>query len=383
MEELGPGRGPEGADAVVECTRRGEERREGKLCRGREKMASYEKSRNQRLEENKRRMEELGLVNLAEGLKKPKVPRKKPEKRKIELHEARRSSRVAAKPVVVYREQLQRVPVPGTRERRERQGLRRRYLTETAREAAVEAAEEVLKDIENPAFVMPMRHSHTSSVFWLGLPEDFCKEHMPLTDEKFMLEDEKGKEWECLYLAHKAGMSGGWRGFAIDHDVMDGDCCVFELVSPNRFKVHIVRFEDEEDDSDDSDEKPRSRKARKLSRSSSAKRWELGDDEEEDDDDEEDESEEEDEGEEEFDSDVCDDHVSEEEEEIDEDSEDDYSPKLSEKEVDTLVAAPSRASRLLKRKIVKQEKNNDNVKEEENDDSVKEEGDGSEGHDSI
>jgi hypothetical protein len=93
---------------------------------------------------------------LAYGLKKPKVPRKKPEKRKIELHEARRSSQVASKTVVVYREQLQRVPVPGARERNERQGLRRRYLTEAAREAAVETAEELLKDIENPAFVMPM-----------------------------------------------------------------------------------------------------------------------------------------------------------------------------------------------------------------------------------
>jgi hypothetical protein len=324
-------------------------------------MAAYEESRKQRLEENKKRMEELGLMNLAQDLKKPKV-RKKPEKRKIELHEARRSSRVAAKPVVVYREQL---PRSGPRVRSEKQGLRRRYLTEPARQLAVEAAEELHKDIENPAFVKPMLHSHTSSVFWLGLPEEFCKEHMPFADEKFILEDGKEKEWECRYLAQKQGLSGGWRGFALDHDIMDGDCCVFELVSPGRFKVHIVRFEDDDDEeSDDSDEKkPRSRKARKLSRS---KRFEVGDDEEdEEDDDEDSEDDEEDEEEEEFDSDVCDDHISEEEEADDEDSEGSYSPKLSEKELDTLVAAPSRASRVLKRKIVKEE--NDDSEEEKDD----------------
>lgn len=358
-------------------------------------MAAYEESRNQRLEQNKRRMEELGLMELSESLKKPKVVRKKPEKRKTEVREARRSSRVAAKPVVIYREQLQKVP--GARERRDRQGLRRRYLTEAAREAAVEAAEKLLKNMDNPAFEKPMVHSNVSSVFWLGLPEEFCEKHMPGQDEKFMLEDDKEKEWECLYLAHRKGMSSGWRGFALDHDIMDGDCCVFELVGPLRFKVHIVRFEDEEDDedSDDSDgKKPRSRKARRLSRSASARRRFVVGDDEEDEDDEDNEEDEEDEEDEEFDSDVCDDHVSEEEEEVDEDSEDDYSPKLSEKEVDTLVAAPTRASRLLKRKVAKvdnygkednDDKEGDGDKEEsdkENDDD-KEESDDSEGHDEI
>lgn len=329
---------------------------------------SYEEARKERLEQNKRRMEELGLVNLAKELKKPKIPRK-PAEPKTELQqEARRSSRVAAKPVVIYKEQSRRVP-GGTRnssearERRERQVLRRRYLTEAARKAAIEAAEEVFKNIKNPAFVKPMQHSRISTVFWLALPGDFCKEHMPVTDEKVMLVDEKEKEWECSYIATKTGMSSGWRGFAIDHDLMDGDCCIFELVSPLRYKVHIVRFvdddeEDEDEDEDESDESDdggrKKSRARKFRRSSSGKRSEDEDEEEEDEDDEDEEDDEEDE----FDSDVCDDHVSDEEAD-DEDSEDDYSPRLSEKEVDTLVAAPSRASRGLKRKSVKEEDDDD------------------------
>jgi hypothetical protein len=60
-----------------------------------------------------------------------------------------------------------------------------------------------------------MLHSHTSSVFRLGLTEEFCKEHMPFSNEKFIQEDGKEKEWECTHLAHKQGLSGGWRGFAL------------------------------------------------------------------------------------------------------------------------------------------------------------------------
>lgn len=215
---------------------------------------SYEETRKQRVEENKRRMEELGLMDLSKDLKnlKQKNPAKKPVKRKMHSQddaglESRRSSRVAAKPAVSYRDQLDLLP--GMRARignRERQGLPRRYLSDHARLAAVEAAEEVFKDIKNPAFIKPMLHSHVSSCFWLGLPHQFCKKHMPPEDERFILEDDKEKEWECLFLAHKTGMSGGWRGFSLDHELVDGDCCIFELVSPLRFKVLFFRCEEEE-----------------------------------------------------------------------------------------------------------------------------------------
>lgn len=53
-----------------------------------------------------------------------------------------------------------------------------------------------------------------------------------------MLEDEEGLEWECVYLHNKHGLSGGWRGFSLDHDLEDGDAAVFELVTSSRFKVY-------------------------------------------------------------------------------------------------------------------------------------------------
>jgi hypothetical protein len=66
------------------------------------------------------------------------------------------------------------------------------------RQLAIKVAEELHKDIESPAFVKPMLHSHTSSVFRLGLTEEFCKEHMPFLTEKFIQEDGKEKEWDWV-----------------------------------------------------------------------------------------------------------------------------------------------------------------------------------------
>ena len=54
------------------------------------------------------------------------------------------------------------------------------------------------------------------------------------------LEDENGDESETKYLAGKTGLSGGWRGFAINHDLVDGDALVFQLVSPTKFKVRLL-----------------------------------------------------------------------------------------------------------------------------------------------
>lgn len=215
--------------------------------------SSYEEARKQRLEENKKRMEELGLMKLSNSLKQTTTSPRKPLKRRLpsleELGlEARRSSRVAGKPVVSYRDQVEHIP--GMRARcgtRERHGLARRYFSEKARMAAIDAAEEVFKDLQHPAFVKPMLHSHTASGFWLGLPAVFCKHHLPHRDDRIMLEDEKDVEWECIYLSNKVGLSGGWRGFSLDHDLVDGDCCIFELVSSHRFKVHIFRAHESED----------------------------------------------------------------------------------------------------------------------------------------
>lgn len=51
------------------------------------------------------------------------------------------------------------------------------------------------------------------------------------------LEDENGTTYEAKYLGKRTGLSGGWRGFALDHKLDEGDAVVFELVEPEKFKV--------------------------------------------------------------------------------------------------------------------------------------------------
>lgn len=52
-----------------------------------------------------------------------------------------------------------------------------------------------------------------------------------------VLEDEKGSEYEAVFIGNRTGLSGGWRAFALDHKLDDGDALIFELVEPARFKV--------------------------------------------------------------------------------------------------------------------------------------------------
>ena len=222
----------------------------GVVWKREESVLSYEEIRKQRVEENKKRMGELGLHELSKSLQgsKGETSAKKGVKRKMPSEEdqgvARRSSRVAAKPAVTYNE----APVyKGEKgEKLEtRHGLPKQYLKEKPRMAAIDAAEEVLKDLRNPAFIKPLLHSHTTGGFWMGLKSSFCKEYLPIEDEKVMLET-SGMEWECVYLVGKNGLSGGWRSFSIDNELRDGDSVIFELVNPRRFVVHIFRVAKEE-----------------------------------------------------------------------------------------------------------------------------------------
>ncbi|KAL3644604.1 hypothetical protein CASFOL_009784 [Castilleja foliolosa] len=111
------------------------------------------------------------------------------------------------------------------------------------------------------SFVKNMLRSHVSGPFWLGLPRQFCVDHLPKRDERVVLVDENETEHDTKYLqVKKSGLSGGWRGFSIAHKLAEGDVLVFELIEPCKFKkipdlnsrfrslnkVHIVRASESE-----------------------------------------------------------------------------------------------------------------------------------------
>ncbi|OAY39083.1 B3 domain-containing protein At3g19184 isoform X2 [Manihot esculenta] len=226
--------------------------------------SNYEKIRQKRLEENKKRMEELNLKKLAVDLRttspktspvkqvKPRLPRLS-----TELVPVRRSSRFADKSPVSYKEvafePLERPRRSYSYQRRDL--LNRIYASDEVRAHAIDRAEQLQSGLEAdfPSFVKPMTQSHVTGGFWLGLPIHFCKDHLPSRDEYITLVDENGDGTETKYLALKNGLSAGWRGFAIDHKLVDGDAVVFQLVSPREFKVYIIRAYESEDNEEEND----------------------------------------------------------------------------------------------------------------------------------
>ncbi|XP_027084372.1 B3 domain-containing protein At3g19184 [Coffea arabica] len=221
---------------------------------------AYEERRHERLEQNKKKLEQLNLTKLSQALHSTISPKPSPMKKvkpkvarqPVDPSTIRRSSRVADKPPPNYKE----VPIePLGRPRSYRYSRRdlsnRVYASDEDREYAHERAEVLQSGLDSkiPSFVKPMLQSHVTGGFWLGLPVQFCKTYLPKRDETVTLVDEQEEEYPTKYLAVKTGLSGGWRGFSIEHELVDGDALVFQLIEPTKFKVYIIRVNQAEDSS--------------------------------------------------------------------------------------------------------------------------------------
>lgn len=55
------------------------------------------------------------------------------------------------------------------------------------------------------------------------------------------LADARGRVWHAKINSQAAALSGGWRGFALDHRLEVGDAIVLALVLPYVFAVRIFR----------------------------------------------------------------------------------------------------------------------------------------------
>ncbi|KAJ8435825.1 hypothetical protein Cgig2_017120 [Carnegiea gigantea] len=248
---------------------------------------SYEEYRQKRVEENKKRLEDLNLVHLSQSLRNltPKSsPLKKVAKpRTVEkkLVPVRRSARVANNPAPVYVEVSHFSPSPRVFSSmlsieynsvatgfclvksnrissprksygvsRSRDLSNRVYATDEARAYALEKAEKVVFRLEEegyPTLIRSMLPSHVTGGFWLGLPADFCRSSLPRADGMVTLVDEEGEEYPTVYLARKRGLSGGWKGFAEAHQLVDGDAVIFQVISHSVLKVYILRANSDED----------------------------------------------------------------------------------------------------------------------------------------
>ncbi|KAJ9565093.1 hypothetical protein OSB04_001059 [Centaurea solstitialis] len=197
---------------------------------------SYEEARKQQLLENKKRFEPREV--------KPKI-------RNAPVIEPRRSTR-ARNPAPLYRDELD-IGLPSVRRRSKSNSSWESYVVRPLEEVKIASYEERVHAVKNaekvqsnlqseyPSFVKSMVRSHVYSCFWLGLPTSFCRKHLPKSTVSMVLEDEDGNDYDAQFISERTGLSGGWRAFALEHKLDDGDALVFELVEPRRFKIYIVK----------------------------------------------------------------------------------------------------------------------------------------------
>ncbi|BAB02959.1 unnamed protein product [Arabidopsis thaliana] len=240
-----------------------------------ESELSYEQIRLNRVEENKKRMGELNLNKLAQSLRvssssssssKPSPAKPRTMRIPVDFSEVRRSSRakVWARTTGEEAKKVDQSTLSMNTllllhylmSSRRRDLLNRVYASDDARMYAFDRAEKLQSslDSEYASFTKPMLQSHVTGGFWLGLPLPFCKAHMPKRDVIMTLVDEEEEESQAKYLAQKNGLSGGWRGFAIDHQLVDGDAVVFHLIARTTFKVYIIRVNDDANNDSDGNE---------------------------------------------------------------------------------------------------------------------------------
>ncbi|KAI3934735.1 hypothetical protein MKW92_028205 [Papaver armeniacum] len=228
---------------------------------------SYEEARKQRLEENKKRFQDLGIAKITKTLSEvTKMGKESPVKRQVKPKSRtaptspdslRRSSRPRST-AVSYQEEYADHSLLTKRSRsrvRSSSASSSSYIARPLDEIKVATRKErcdALKRAEifesnlqpeHPSFVKSMLRSHVYSCFWLGLPTKFCESYLPKDQLKVdvVLEDEEGLEYEAVYIPERTGISGGWRAFALDHKLDDGDAVVFERTKAARFKVYIFK----------------------------------------------------------------------------------------------------------------------------------------------
>uniref|UniRef100_A0A453MCY0 TF-B3 domain-containing protein n=1 Tax=Aegilops tauschii subsp. strangulata TaxID=200361 RepID=A0A453MCY0_AEGTS len=202
---------------------------------------SYEEQRRRQIEENRRKLDELRLHHLSaavrEAAARPK-PNPKPKPKAPPPGELRRSGRVASLPE-------QPNYLKGAQQR-DYQGLYADVIwkgpTDEERATAAAKAEELQRQIHRirwPAFVKPITHACASRAYFMTIPKQ-STEYLPVHDEPVVVVDEADDESHMMYNASRQGrhcyLSKGWREFAVDYDLENGDCLVFQLIESAKFK---------------------------------------------------------------------------------------------------------------------------------------------------
>ncbi|KAL2922585.1 hypothetical protein RDABS01_014076 [Bienertia sinuspersici] len=113
---------------------------------------------------------------------------------------------------------------------RSRNLLNRVIATNEVRQYTIQEAEKLNSKLNDEGFPTLIRLA-SFSCYWLFLADDGM----------VTLVDEEGDEYLVVYLACKRGLSGGWKGFAEAHQLVDGDAIIFQVINRSILKVYIIR----------------------------------------------------------------------------------------------------------------------------------------------
>ncbi|XP_010270408.1 PREDICTED: B3 domain-containing transcription factor VRN1-like [Nelumbo nucifera] len=119
---------------------------------------------------------------------------------------------------------------------------RRRPVTNEERERAVQAAK--MFQSENPFFMVIMRPSYVYKGFVLKVPSSIIMKFLTMKKENVILRVSDGRMWpaRCILRQGMTWISKGWADFALDNNLEEGDCCVFELTKTNVIEMQISIF---------------------------------------------------------------------------------------------------------------------------------------------
>ncbi|KAI3892090.1 hypothetical protein MKW92_029393 [Papaver armeniacum] len=214
----------------------------------------YEEARKQRLDENRRRFQDLGVDKIVKSLTPVAKPKLKAKPKSttatpVDPDLVRRSSRPRSVATSYAEEFIKELPLrkklrSGTSTRLKSERPMKKLLLQH-RELMLLSVRKISElnhvPSSHPSYVKSMLQSHVYHGFWLNVPTDFCQKHLSEDKITIVLEDKDGVEYDTIYIGEKTGLSGGWKAFAKDHKLDDGDALVFELIKPTRLKVHIFK----------------------------------------------------------------------------------------------------------------------------------------------
>ena len=87
-----------------------------------------------------------------------------------------------------------------------------------------------------------MSDSQVSGGFWCQLPRTFSSQFNMV--KRMMRMHYEENVWEVVFLPRPqgaAGLSGGWRTFAIDQKLFPNDTVVLEKIDEEEIRVHVFR----------------------------------------------------------------------------------------------------------------------------------------------